>query len=235
MVGSIRRYANAPEKDRSIMSCNQAHNADVKCGGTTIDFERLEAYVFNRVISGLLENDRWKKRSSEPDPNNDAKISALEARRDDIQDERQRLLSLRLRDAISEDEFVEERTRINTELEKVARDIDALLDTTVLTDAIRDGLDWRSWSPMRRSNFLKALIKEVKVGGYPRKIEDVTQLTEESDESFKGRIARLTERYPNGFPNNVNRKPGESDAELQRRRDQLHADTIEARADIITN
>jgi len=54
---------------------------------------------------------------------------------------------------MSEQEMRQHVTCINGELAAVSGRIDSILGTTVLSAAMADGLDWRSWNvPRRRSS-----------------------------------------------------------------------------------
>lgn len=199
-----KRLITGSHHGRASLKCTPIVNAGA-CGKVVIDHDRLEEYVFTAVLDSLAVNDRWKQRLSEPDPRNDERIDALERVRDDLRAQRQRADDGFIRGIIAADTHESNVTRIDAELNDTERQITDLLGTTVVSDAIDDGLEWREWSSMRRRNFLRALLKRVEVGGYPE-----------------------------GFAKTLPRRKNESEESLDKRRNEHHAEVLSRRVCIVT-
>ncbi|OAN29124.1 hypothetical protein A4X17_05990 [Plantibacter sp. H53] len=174
------------------------------CGHVAIDHERLEEYVFTEVVRALEANPRWGQVLAERDPSADARIEALQSKRTDLEEQRQRVTMEYVRGLIPQRELDQIRATIEAEADQLQREIDSLLGTSIMSDALADGLDWRAWSPMRRRNFLKIAIARVEV-----------------------------DRYPTGMARNLPKRSNETAAENAARRADLVQTVMEQRVKIV--
>ncbi|MCJ1703700.1 MULTISPECIES: zinc ribbon domain-containing protein [unclassified Rathayibacter] len=184
-----KRLITTMQHGRPALKCTKIVNGDGACGSMVIGHDDLETYVFDVVMKSLDEkNPRLRTRLAEQDPADDAKIAQLEAHRDDLRDQKSRADDLFIRGALSEREHAQHVERVRVETDETTRQIDALLGTSIMTDALADGLDWRSWSPERRRNFLRVLIQRVEVHEFPKGMGSyVRQRSGETVESFAER------------------------------------------------
>jgi site-specific DNA recombinase len=174
------------------------------CGSVTIDHDRLERFIFTSVINSLKNNPRVAQRMSEPTGDENAVLDRLEAQRDALNDQRERLGKAFVLGGFNEREYASEVARINAEVEEVDGKISAALGSTILTDAREDGFDWESWSPMRRRNFLAVNIKHIAVSPWPE-----------------------------GFTKNTPIRKGESEADWEVRREAYQISVIANRVDVV--
>lgn len=184
-----KRLITSMQHGRPALKCTKIVNGDDACGSMVIGHDELESYVFDVVTKSLNEkNPRLRTRLAEQDPADDAKITQLEAHRDDLRDQKARADDMFIRGALSEREHSQHAERIRQETDATTQKIDALLGTSIVSDAIADGLDWRSWSPERRRNFLRALIQRVEVHEFPKGMGSyVRRRSSESSEEFAER------------------------------------------------
>lgn len=184
-----KRLITTMQHGRPALKCTKIVNGDGACGSMVIGHDDLETYVFDVVMKSLNEkNPRLRTRLAEQDPADDAKIAQLEAHRDDLRDQKSRADDLFIRGALSEREHAQHVERVRVETDETTRQIDALLGTSIMTDALADGLDWRSWSPERRRNFLRVLIQRVEVHEFPKGMGSyVRQRSDETAEEFADR------------------------------------------------
>jgi site-specific DNA recombinase len=137
-------------------------------GRVRIDHDSLEAYVFGKVITLLENTPRWRQRMSEPNPDSDAKIDALEADRSDLRAQRERAGKEYVAGIVSEAESKREVDRIERELESVSTQIDALLGRPALSNIFKDGLDWLAWTPGQRRAALRDFIDRIVLNDWPK-------------------------------------------------------------------
>ncbi|WP_440709736.1 recombinase family protein [Herbiconiux sp. YIM B11900] len=162
------RLITASHHGKPSLGCNKKVNGPDACGRVTVDHTNLERYVFETVVAALKANPRWNQRLAEPDPDNDAKITKLEVDRADLVEQQRRLNDAWIMGNVDEPHYRTHVERIKSELEAIERKINDLLGSTVMTDAIADGLDWESWPPMRRRNFMRLAVRRIEVGPYPK-------------------------------------------------------------------
>lgn len=89
--------------------------------------------------------------------------------------------------------------RINADLETLSSRIDKLLGTTVLSAAMSDGLEWRSWTLSRRRNLIRLLVARVVVAKWPEDMQKGlpkrrTESTDEHLASFEAHQREAIER-----------------------------------------
>lgn len=137
------------------------------CGHMTVDYERLETYVFDSVIAALEDNPRWQQRTAEREPQHDREIARLEAEKSNLEEQGRRVRSMYVEGLVPEQEMRQHVTRVNTELATVNTRMDSLLGTTVLSAAMADGLNWRAWNVPRRRNFIRLLVSQIVVDKWP--------------------------------------------------------------------
>lgn len=176
------------------------------CGKATVDHDLLESYVFEQVISSLKENPRWGQRLNESSPNTDEKIAALKSEKEKIDVQRERAYSAYKLGGLNDHEYSAEVQQIRAELDLVQKQINGLLDSTVMEDAFADGLDWKSWTPLRRRNFLKVAVHHIAVSPWPK-----------------------------GQPFSLPRRNGESEEAVKSRRRKYAIEMMEKRVEIVTH
>ncbi|MDN4479609.1 zinc ribbon domain-containing protein [Demequina muriae] len=196
---SLTSYKRGKERsNRAGLRCAK-HTGG--CGHLTVDYERLESYVFDTVIASLEENPRWQQRSAEQDPAHDAELARLEGQKANLEEHARRARSLFVEGLMPEQEMRQQVTRINTELESLNGRIDSMLGTTVLSAAMADGLDWRSWNVSRRRNFIRLLVAQVVVDKWPEGM--ATGLPKRASESVDDHRARVEAHQREGIRQRV--------------------------------
>lgn len=134
----------------------------------SIGHDALEAFVFEKVIEAVSATDRWKQRVGETDPAVDARIDQLESSRTDLRAERENVKRAFIAGIIeTEREALSEYERIDAALDDIGRQINELLGRPIVLTAMKEGIDWQSWTPGRRRAFLRLLIDKVVVGAWP--------------------------------------------------------------------
>lgn len=172
------------------------------CGHLTVDVLRLEEYVFDSAICALEHNDRWKQRqSTRDDSTRHQEEAALEARKADLLAQAERVRSAFIIDGealMPEAEMLAHLKRINDDVANIHRRIGELLGSTVLAEAVAEGLDWRSWNVPRRRNFLRILVARLSLarGLRPCRVafHDARTLTLKSSASGSKRFSRRPSR-----------------------------------------
>jgi hypothetical protein len=184
-----KRLIPSMQHGRPALTCTKIVNGDDACGSMGIGHDDLETYVFDVVMQSLNEkNPRLRTRLAEQDPADDAKIAQLEAHRADLRDQKTRADDLFIRGALSEREHAQHVERVRVETDETTRQIDALLGTSIMTNALADGLEWRDRTPERRRNFLRVLIQRVEVRACPKATGCyVRQRSDETPEQFAER------------------------------------------------
>jgi len=76
-----------------------------------------------------------------------------------------------------------------------------MLRTTVLSAAMADGLEWRSWTPSRRRNFVRLLVDQVVVYKWPEGM--ATGLPKQARESLEEHRARVEAHQREGIRQRV--------------------------------
>lgn len=137
-------------------------------GRVRIDHDSLEAYVFGKVIALLENTPRWLQRMSEPNPDADPKVDALETERSDFRAQRARAGKAFVAGIMSEAESKREVDRVDSELESVAAQIDALPGRPALSNIFKEGLDWQAWTPGQRRAALRGFIDRIIVNDWPK-------------------------------------------------------------------
>jgi len=184
---SLTSYKRGTDRKRRAALRCAVHTGG--CGHLTVDHDRLEAYVFDTVIQSLQKNDRWQQRLSEKDPAQDRELARLESEKANLDEQGRRVRSMFVEGLMPEQEMRQQVTRIQDETEKVQERIDSLLGTTVLSAAMSDGLDWRSWTIPRRRNFIRLLVAQVVVDKWPEGM--TTGLPKRASESVEEHQARV--------------------------------------------
>lgn len=140
-------------------------------GRVSIAHDVLEEYVFGKVVERLNDSDYWRKRRAEADPEAEQKIAQLNEARERLFQKRTRAEDLALDGLISKDRLREELRGIEAEVERIAKDIDALVAPPALEDLYgsRDKIldRWPRWNVGQRRAFLKLLIRRVVIGDWP--------------------------------------------------------------------
>jgi site-specific DNA recombinase len=165
-------------ENRVVLAClkrvngpDAKHPTNPKTGRDTlrvsVDHARLERYVLEAVTHGLQANPRLALGLGERDPESEKKVRQLKSQRDGLNEQRSRAGDAYVRGLLQESDFDAHTVRIRIELETIQDQLNALLSRPLLAEAIADGLDWESWTPMRRRNFLKIAVKRVEVGPWP--------------------------------------------------------------------
>lgn len=160
------RLISGGHHGKPALKCTSVVNGPTACGGVLIDHTRLERYVFEQVVASLEKNDRLTSRLSER-PDDDAKITALEADRDSIREQQRALHDMRLEGTLDPDYHRSKVADLQASLDAAQAKIDDLLGRPLLSEAMKGGLDWESWSADKRRNFLKVARIRVEVGKWP--------------------------------------------------------------------
>ena len=121
-------------------------------------------------------------------------MDRLTERKANLDEQRRRANDAFVRGLIDEREHREHVESIHADGDQIERTLGDLLGMTQLSDALADGVDWRTWTPIKRRNFLRLAIQRVEV--HP---------------------------WPEGVVVTLNRRRGETDGQLeQRRREHTH-------------
>ncbi|WP_144800894.1 recombinase family protein [Curtobacterium sp. BH-2-1-1] len=186
------------------LRCSKQVNGPTACGRLTVPHDALESYVLDLVMRSLAESPRWQQRRSEPDPHTEDLIDRLTEQKADLDEQRKRANDAFIQGWMDEREHDEHARRIRNEAEQIERRLGEALGTTHLADALADGLDWRAWTPMKRRNFLRLAIQRVEV-----------------------------DPWPEGVVVTLNRRRGETDEQLERRRGEHTNDVLTRRVRIV--
>lgn len=174
------------------------------CGTVTVDHEHLEEYVFAKVLTALETNDRFKQRMAEPAEENAPLLESLEATKRDLDGQADRANTAFIKGFMLERDYGTHMRSINEQRAAVEQQIGKVLQTAVLTDAIENGLDWKSWGPLKRRNFLRQLVARVEV-----------------------------QRWPEGQPSTLTRRKGESADDHRDRQEANRRTALEKRVRIV--
>ena len=187
---------------KPALKCTKVVNGPTACGHVVVDHDRLERHVFEHVMASLAKSDRLTSRLSER-PDDDAKITALEAERDGIREQQRALHDMRLEGTLDPDYHRAKVADLQASLDAAQAKIDDLLGRPLLSEAMKGGLDWEAWSPDKRRNFLKVARIRVEVG-----------------------------RWPEDVPRNFFKRSSETVEEFHARQDALYAEAIAKRTTI---
>lgn len=157
-------------------------------GRLSIDHGHLETYVFARVIARLENTARWHERMGEQDPEVNARIDALESERTALRDQRERAGKAFVLGVMSERDAQREVERVDGELTRIDARIDELLRRPALAAALKNGLDWQTWTPGQRRAFLRLVIDRVVVNDWPEGVSrSVLRLRNETPDAHAHR------------------------------------------------
>ena len=140
-------------------------------GRVAVPHDRLEAYVFEQAIARLNDDDYWRKRKSESDPEAERKIRDLNGQRERLADRRMRVLGMFEDGDLSRAERRDRLDAIEAEAEQIGKDIEKLVGAPDIQKALGDRFKkleaWRNWTPGQRRAFLRLLIDRVVVDEWP--------------------------------------------------------------------
>ncbi|MDN4473724.1 zinc ribbon domain-containing protein [Demequina zhanjiangensis] len=158
------------------------------CGGITIDFDRLERYVFDTVAAVLNDSDRWKQRSTVQSAGDMSReLAELDARKQELDEQARRATNAYVEGLMPESELRVHSIRIREEWTEVDRKVADLLGSSQLDRAMSKGLTWEtwtSWTPERRLNFLRLALDSIVVSRWPTDVPKglPTRRTETAEE-----------------------------------------------------
>jgi hypothetical protein len=169
-IGCLRRvHGPDPEHHPQVLRIRGGVEKWQDSGRVAIDHALLEEHVFGTLIDMLESSPRWHQRLAEKDPKAANRLDAIDARRSDLRDQRERAGRAFVTGIMSERESLAEVQRVDAELEALERESSALLRQPIFEGAMTSETlrQWRDWTPGRRRAFLKLFIARVEISEWP--------------------------------------------------------------------
>lgn len=166
---TLTSYKRGKERNRrSGLRCAKYTGG---CGRVSIDFARLERYVFDTVVASLGSNERWKQRTTLVHLGEvNKKVAELDVAKRELDEQAKRATNAYVAGLMPEPEMRAHVTRIKSERKEIEAEVGRLLGSTQIDKAIGDGLTWESWNewtPERRRNFLRLLLDRIVISRWP--------------------------------------------------------------------
>jgi len=170
------------------------------CGAISIDYTRLETYVFAYIDEVLKNSSRWSQRQAERGSDVDDELNRLDAEKSTLIAKRARVVDMRADGDIDKADARGRLAKIDAEVTEIDRRSSSLLGTTMFDQAVSDGLDMTDWTAERKRNFARLLVERIEVSRWP---DDVpkglpkrrTETTADHRERFEiGQLEALVKR-----------------------------------------
>lgn len=169
-IGCLRRvHGPDPEHHPQVLRVRGGVEKWQDSGRVAIDHALLEEHVFGTLIDMLESSPHWHQRLAGKDPKAANRLDAIDARRSDLRDQRERAGRAFIAGIMSERESLAEVQRVDAELDALERESNALLRQPILEGGMTSETlrHWRNWTPGRRRAFLKLFIARVEISEWP--------------------------------------------------------------------
>ncbi len=137
------------------------------CGAISIDYTRLEAYVFAYIEEALTSSPRWSLRSAERGSKEEAEIARLDAERATLADKRARVLDAHVDGLIDKADTRARVAQIDARADEIEQRSASLLGASMFDQDVSQGLQMDGWTAERKRNFARLFIERVVVSRWP--------------------------------------------------------------------
>ncbi len=160
------------------------------CGKLSIDYERLETYVFSFIDDLIAKSTRWDQQQTaqRSATSGDALVEINETRAG-LTEKRRRVVDLHVDGLIGKDEARERTGALDREIELLDQRTSKLLGATMFDVEITAGLDMTDWTAERKRNFAKLFLERIVISTWPTDVpKGVPKRREETSEEHLRRF-----------------------------------------------